>query len=79
MNLEVWKFVVCVLVTALVFLIIGIRYGMRKGTKPKPAGVIDFEAREDGSIGCVFKLDGDIDWIAKQSFIIFEVRNGDKV
>ncbi len=79
MNLEVWKFIVCIFVTAVIFMLIGTRIGINKGSKPKPGGIIDFEKREDGSIGCVFKLDGDIDWIAKQQFIIFEVKNGDKL
>lgn len=79
MSMEVWKFVVCIIVTAIIFALIGFRAGKRVGVKPTPAGFIDFENREDGSIGCVFKLDGDVDWIAKQNFIIFEVRNGQKM
>ncbi len=79
MNLEVWKFIVCLIAVAIAFALIGIRLGKGSGIKPTSGGVIDFEKREDGSIGCIFKLEGDVDWIAKQKFIILEVHNGDKI
>lgn len=73
MDIKYWiGLIICIVIAC----ILGYSIGKKRGAKPTAAGVIDFEKREDGSIGCVFKLEGDVDWIAKQDYIIFEVRNG---
>ena len=68
------NFAVCLIFVAIVFAIIGYHIGRGKKEKPIHGGVIDFEAGEDGREKCIFKLEGDIEWIAQQKTIIFEVR-----
>ena len=68
------KFIVCLISVAIIFGIIGYSIGKKLGKAPIPAGVIDFEQGEDGREKCVFKLEGDIEWISQQKTIIFEVR-----
>lgn len=62
---------ICIFVLVL---FIGYMIGRKTAARPTPAGVIDFETDEEGNEHCVFKLEGDIDWIAKQDTIIFQVR-----
>lgn len=68
------NFIVCLIFAAIIFGIIGYSIGRHLGRDPVPAGVIDFEQGEDGREKCVFKLEGDIEWISQQKTIIFEVR-----
>ena len=75
LEIEVWKFVCGVIVIAIIWGIVGYRLGKERGKRPTAGGVIDIEPGSEGGKRCTFKLEGDIDWIEKQEYIIFQVRN----
>lgn len=71
-----YRIIIAAIAALLIGFMIGFRYGKGKAETPKPAGYIDFATAEDGHEQCIFKLKDDVDWIAKQDFIIFQVRRG---
>lgn len=71
-----YRLYIAALVALLIGFLIGSRFGRRVAEAPKAAGFIDFVMTEDGHEQCIFKLKDDVDWIAKQDFIIFQVRKG---
>lgn len=73
-EIAIWKFVVCIVAVGVVFWLMGYQIGKDRGTKPVAGGIIDIEPGNEGGKRCTFKLEGDIDWIEKQNFIVFEVR-----
>lgn len=75
-SIVTWKFVVCIAAAVIIGAVLGWR--IKKPEKPTSAGVIDFEKGDDGREKCVFKLEGDVEWIATQKTIVFEVRHGGK-
>ena len=71
-----WKIIVVAIVACLIGFLCGVRFGRNQAETPSAAGFIDFVKMEDGQEQCVFKLKDDVDWIAKQEYIVFQVRKG---
>lgn len=76
MTFTAVQMTVLLIVGVLLGILAGMRLGKGRAERPTPAGFIDFVKMEDGHEQCVFKLKDDVDWIAKQEFIIFQVRRG---
>ena len=75
LEIETWKFIIGIIVIAVIWTLIGYRLGKENGTKPTAGGIIDIEPGDEGGKRCTFKLEGDIDWIEKQEYIVFQVRS----
>ena len=71
-----WKIIVVAIMGCLIGFLCGMRFGKGRAETPSAAGFIDFVTMEDGHEQCVFKLKDDVDWIARQKYIIFQVRKG---
>lgn len=78
-HMEAWELAILLIAALVCGYLAGERRGKQKAEAPSAAGFIDFVKMEDGHEQCVFKLQDDVDWIAKQEYIIFQVRHEEAV